>query len=231
MNIDLSGDIMPLFEAIETRQSVRAFEPTPIPKDIIERLLELAARAPSGTNMQPWRTRVLTGKSLSSLTRRVCTAFDENPKGHPSEVRYYPENWFDPYVSRRRKVGWDLYGLLGIAKGDKEKMHAQHRKNFDFFGAPVGMMFTIHRDLATGSWLDYGMFLQTLMLAARAFDLHTCPQAAWADFHPEVRDELNLDDEEIVVCGMALGYADKDAPENTLRTVREPIHQSTAFFD
>lgn len=231
MTIDRFGDIVPLFEAIETRQSVRAFEPTPIPKDIIERLLELAARAPSGTNMQPWQTRVLTGKSLSSLTQRVCAAFDENPKGHPSEVRYYPENWFDPYVSRRRKVGWDLYGLLGIAKGDKEKMHAQHRKNFDFFGAPVGMMFTIHRDLATGSWLDYGMFLQTLMLAARAFDLHTCPQAAWADFHPEVRDELNLGDEEIVVCGMALGYADMSAPENTLRTEREPIDQSTAFFD
>ncbi len=231
MNIDRSGDIVPLFHAIETRQSVRAFEPTPVPKDIIERLLELAARAPSGTNMQPWQTRVLTGDSLASLTQRVCTAFDSNPKGHDSEVRYYPEKWFEPYVGRRRKVGWDLYGLLDIAKGDKAKMHAQHRKNFTFFGAPVGMMFTIHRDLATGSWLDYGMFLQTLMLAARAFDLHTCPQAAWADFHPEVRDELKLADEEVVVCGMALGYADQSAPENTLRTEREPINQNTAFFD
>ncbi|MEM7292787.1 MAG: nitroreductase, partial [Pseudomonadota bacterium] len=147
------------------------------------------------------------------------------------EERYYPEKWFEPYISRRRKVGWDLYGLLGIEKGARDKMHAQHRRNFIYFDAPVGLIFTIDRKLAVGSWLDYGMFLQNIMLLAREAGLHTCPQAAWSDFLKPIRSILPLGEEEIVVCGMAIGYADPDAIENSLVTERADTADFAHFFD
>ncbi|MFL5253405.1 MAG: nitroreductase, partial [Rhodopila sp.] len=156
-------------------------------------------------------------------------AFDAQEPGHVQEVRYYPEDFFEPYLSRRRTVGWGLYGLLGIAKGEVDKMRTQHRRNFQFFDAPVGMIFTIDRRLATGSWLDYGMFLQNIMTAARGRGLDTCPQAAWATYHTAIRPVLGLQPEEIVVCGMALGYADPDAPENTLTTDRAPARAFMRF--
>ncbi len=164
--------------AINTRRSLRGFLGDPIPQSIVESVLRTAARAPSGTNMQPWQVYVLTGEIRQRVCDAVCHAFDHTPEKHDSEKRYYPKKWFEPFISRRRKVGWDLYGLLGIEKGDKEKMKKQHRRNFQFFDAPVGLIFTIHRDLETGSWLDYGMFLQNIMLLAREAGLHTCPQAA-----------------------------------------------------
>ena len=216
--------------AIETRRSIRAFSNEPVEEAKIREILTLAARAPSGTNMQPWKTYVLSGRPLSELCEAVCKAFDENPKGYKSEMRYYPETWFEPYIARRRKVGLDLYGLLDIKKGDKERMHAQHRKNFLYFNAPTGFIFTIDRELATGSWLDYGMFLQNIMLSARTFGLDTCAQAAWADFHPTIREKLSLPDNEIVVCGMAIGHAIPDAPENQLETVRAPLSDNTCFL-
>jgi nitroreductase len=181
--------------------------------------------------MQPWKAYVLTGESQQRLCSSVCLAFDEQSKEYSGEVQYYPNRWFEPYLSRRRQVGWALYALLGIEKGDRARMHAQHRRNFQFFDAPVGIMFTIHRDLATGSWLDYGMYLQNIMLLAREQGLHTCPQAAWADYHAVIRKELPIGDDEVVVCGMALGYADKDAIENSLVTERAPIEQSALFLD
>ncbi len=219
-----------VLDAMKTRQSIRAFLPTAVSDDQVTEILSHALRAPSGTNMQPWKTRVLTGKALTSLCEVVCEAFDEEPKGYECEERYYPATWFEPYKSRRRKVGLDLYGLLDLGKGDREGMHAQHRRNFTFFDAPVGMIFTIHRDLATGSWLDYGMYLQNIMLAARAYGLHTCPQAAWADFHPQIRSHLSLPTEEVVVCGMALGHADWQAVENQLKTDRSPIDEHVTFY-
>ena len=231
MTIATYGSTVLTFEAVDTRLSVRAFLDEPVDRQIIEQILSRASRAPSGTNMQPWQTHVFTGKPLQSLCKVVCDSYDKQPTGHVAEVRYYPENWFEPFVSRRRKVGWDLYGLLDIEKGDKARMGAQHRRNFQFFDAPVGMLFTIHRELATGSWLDYGMFLQNIMLLARSFDLHTCPQAAWADFHAPIRRHLALPDNQVLVCGMALGKADPDAPENGLRTDRAPIDENTQFYD
>ncbi len=225
------ADRVPVFHAIETRTSVRSFLNDPVDRQVIEQILSLSSRAPSGTNMQPWQTRVFTGEPLHQLCSVVCDAFDQQPRGYKSEMRYYPEQWFEPFISRRRKVGWDLYGLLNIQKGDKARMHAQHRRNYEFFNAPVGMLFTINRELATGSWLDYGMFLQNIMLAARAFDLHTCAQAAWSEFHPQIREHLSLPDEEMIVCGMALGKANPNAPENQLRTEREPVSQNTQFFE
>ena len=218
-------------DAINTRRSLRAFLPEQVDTDVVQNILSTAARAPSGTNMQPWKTYVVSGETRQQLCDTTCLAFDGPPGTHTSEVRYYPESWFEPYLGRRRQVGWALYNLLGIKKGDRERTHAQHRRNFQFFDAPVGMIFTIHRDLATGSWLDYGMFMQNVMLLAREQGLHTCPQAAWADYHTAVRQVLPLDDEEIVVSGLALGYADSSAIENTLVTERVGVSDHVEFLE
>jgi nitroreductase len=216
-------------DAIQSRRSIRRFLPTPIPQATVEAILDVAARAPSGTNMQPWRAYALAGAERDRLCAAALAAFDANAEEHRQEVPYYPDEFFEPYLARRRTVGWALYGTLGIARGEAAKMKAQHRRNFLFFDAPVGLIFTIHRRLATGSWLDYGMFLQNIMTAARARGLDTCPQAAWARYHALMRPVLGLEAEEVVVCGMALGHADPDAAENALHTDRVPAREFTAF--
>jgi nitroreductase len=219
--------------AITSRHSVRAFLATPVPRETVEEILRIAARAPSGTNMQPWRVRVLTGRSRAELSRRLLSAFNDpgERRRHSEEFAYYPSEWRSPYLERRRSVGWGLYGLLGIGRGDKARMHSQHGRNFMFFGAPVGLIFTIDRHLQQGSWLDYGMFLQNVMLAARARGLDTCPQAAFAQFHSVIAEQLSLQATEMVVCGMSLGHADPGAIENTLVTERAPVHEFTTFLD
>jgi nitroreductase len=211
--------------AITSRRSIRAYLPTPVPRETIEQILAVASRAPSGTNTQPWRVHVLTGEPRRRLSDRIRAVYD-NPQEraqHSEEYAYYPTEWRAPYIDRRRKVGWDLYGLLGIGKADKVRMHAQHGRNYEFFDAPVGLIFTIDRVMQQGSWLDYGMFLQSVMVAARARGLDTCPQAAFTQFHRVIAAELGLLPEEMVVCGMALGHADPDAVENSLVTEREPV--------
>ena len=219
--------------AIVTRHSMRAFLPTPVPRAVIEELLAIAARAPSGTNTQPWQVHVLTGAAKDRLVTRIQSVYDdpEELATHTEEYAYYPREWVSPYIDRRRKVGWDLYGLLGITKGDKLRMHEQHGRNYRFFDAPVGLMFTIDRVMQQGSWLDYGMFLQNLMIAARARGLHTCPQAAFTQFHRVIAEELGLRPEQQVVCGMSLGYADPSAVENTLVTERDPVSTFTRFLE
>jgi nitroreductase len=222
-------DPTPVDTAILSRRSIRSFLPTPVPRATVEAILDIAARAPSGTNMQPWRAYALAGAERDRLCAAVLAAYDADESDHRQEVPYYPAQFFEPYLSRRRTVGWALYSTLGIARGQDARMKAQHRRNFQFFDAPVGLMFTIHRDLATGSWLDYGMFLENVMTAARARGLDTCPQAAWARYHSLMRPVLGLTPEEVVVCGMALGYANPDAPENTLHTDRVPAKDFTTF--
>lgn len=219
--------------AITSRRSIRAFRPDPVPRETIERILEVASRAPSGTNVQPWKVTVLTGAAKARLSARIRAAYDDPAERarHAEEYDYYPAEWVSPYIERRRKVGWDLYGLLGIAKGDKARMHAQHGRNYAFFDAPMGLIFTIGRVLGQGSWLDYGMFLQNVMVAARARGLDTCPQAAFTQFHRIVADELALPDDEMLVCGMALGWADPEAPENALVTEREPVAGFARFLE
>jgi nitroreductase len=220
-------------EAITSRRSIRAFLPTPVPKQQIEDILRVASRAPSGTNTQPWKVTVLTGAALGRLASRVRAAHDDPQERarHTEEYAYYPTEWRSPYVDRRRKVGWDLYGLLGIGKTDKQRMHDQHGRNYAFFDAPVGLIFTIDRVLQTGSWLDYGMFLQNVMVAARARGLDTCPQAAFTQYHRLIAEELQLPANEMVVCGMSLGWADPQAVENTLVTEREPVEGFTRFLE
>jgi len=217
--------------AVNTRRSIRAFKSTMPPTGLINEILETAARAPSGTNIQPWNVYVLTGESRHNLCTATCEAFEDPDAKHDIEVSYYPDKWFEPYLARRRKIGWDLYGLLDIKKGDREKTHAQHKRNYLFFDAPVGIIFTLHRDLATGSWMDYGMFLQNIMLLAREAGLHTCAQAAWSDYHTVVREQLNIDHSEVVVCGMALGYADETAIENQLVSERAQLSEFVRHLD
>jgi nitroreductase len=216
-------------DAITSRRSIRRFLPTAVPAETVEAILDVAARAPSWTNMQPWRGYVVAGTAKQALVEAVQAAFDAGEKGHAQEVQYYPDAFFEPYLGRRRAVGWDLYGRLGIVRGEAAKMRAQHRRNFQFFDAPVGMIFTIDRRLATGSWLDYGMFLENVMVAARGRGLDTCAQAAWSHYHRAIRPVLGLADEETVVCGMALGYADPDAAENGLVTDRAPARSFMRF--
>ena len=218
--------------AITSRRSMRAFLPTPVERSIIEDILSVASRAPSGTNTQPWQVHVLTGQAKAALSRDIRAAFDdpEERARHTEAYAYYPTQWQSPYIDRRRKVGWDLYSLLGIGKADKQRMHEQHGRNYDFFGAPVGLMFTIDSVMQQGSWLDYGMFLQSVMVAARARGLHTCPQAAFTQFHRIIARHLGLPDSQTVVCGMSLGFADPAAIENTLVTEREPVSGFVRFL-
>jgi nitroreductase len=219
-------------EALTSRRSIRAYLPTAVPREVLEQMLSVAARAPSGTNTQPWQVHVLTGEPKAALSRDIRAAFDdpEERARHSEPYAYYPTQWQSPYIDRRRKVGWDLYGLLGIGKADKSRMHEQHAKNYDFFGAPVGLIFTIDSLMQQGSWLDYGMFLQNLMVAARARGLDTCPQAAFTQFHRIIARHLALRDDQTVVCGMSLGYADPAAVENSLVTEREPVAGFTRFW-
>ena len=219
--------------AIVTRRSLRAFLPTPVPRATIKEILAVASRAPSGTNTQPWRVYVLTGAARESLTRKLLAAYDDPAERarHTEEYDYYPAEWVSPFIDRRRKVGWDLYGLLGIAKSDKARMHEQHARNYRFFGAPVGLMFTIDRVMGRGSWLDYGMFLEALMVAARARGLDTCPQAAFTQFHRIVCEHVGAPANEQLVCGMSLGHADPDAVENRLVTERESVSAFASFLE
>ena len=222
--------------AITSRRAVRAFLPTPVPRRTVEDILAVAARAPSGVNTQPWKVTVLTGSAKEALSQKILAAHDANAAAGSlgadvGEYDYYPTEWVPPYIERRRKIGWDLYGLLGIVKGDKARMHAQHGRNYGFFDAPVGMIFTIDRILRQGSWLDYGMFLQNIMTAARGRGLDTCPQAAFIGFHQVIAEHLSLPAGEMVVCGMSLGWADESAPENRLVTEREPVANFTRFVE
>jgi nitroreductase len=220
-------------EAITSRHSIRAFLPTPVPRETIETILAVAARAPSGTNTQPGHVTVRTGDALKSLSTKLVAAYDDPVERarHTEEYAYYPTEWRSPFIDRRRKVGWDLYGLLGIAKTDKERMHAQHRRNYEFFGAPVGFMFTVDRIMRQGSWLDFGMFLQNVMVAARGRGLDTCPQAAFTPFHRLITEAIGIPDDQQLVCGMSLGVRDPDAIENTLVTEREPVASFARFLD
>jgi nitroreductase len=217
-------------DAILTRKSVRAFLPTPVDRATVEKLLALSARSASGSNIQPWRVRVIAGDVKERLTRAIFDAAERDGlDAYKREWNYYPVRWREPFLGRRRKVGWDMYSLLGVPKGDFEGTQRARLRNFEFFGAPVGMIFTLDEDLEIGSWLDLGIYLGALMIAARGHGLHTCPQAAFADFHQIIRPVLNIPENEIIICGMALGHIDPDAPINRQVTERAPLSDFTSF--
>jgi nitroreductase len=219
--------------AITSRRSIRAFLPTPVAHEDIAAILQVAARAPSGTNTQPWKVYVLQGERKQQLSDAILAVHNDPTQGaqHKEEYAYYPREWVSPYIDRRRKVGWDLYALLGLARDNKAGMAAQHGRNYAFFDAPVGLIFTIDRIMEQGSWLDYGMFLQNIMVAARARGLDTCPQAAFTQYHRIISEQLALPESETVVCGMALGVADMGKIENSLITERMALEEFVKFIE
>ena len=232
------ADAQSVHDAIDSRFSCRAFlRDKPVERATIEALLAAASRAPSGTNCQPWKAYVLQGASRDALADKVCAAHDAiyaDPalaQQYTEEYDYYPQRWIPPYIDRRRENGWGLYGLPGIRKGDKDAMHAQHQRNYRFFDAPVGMMFTVDRIMGRGSLLDYGAFLQNLMVAARAHGLHTCPQAAWNGFSKIILPHIGAGPDEMLVCGLSLGHADEAAHVNTFRTPRVTPADFTRWLD
>lgn len=223
--------------AIASRMSTRAFTAELVPRELLTDILRVASRAPSGTNTQPWKVYVLQGASRDRLVAQACAAHDAmraNPAlaaEYKEEYDYYPEQWVSPYIDRRRENGWGLYGLLGIGKGDKDAMHAQHQRNFRFFDAPVGLMFTVDRVMGRGSLVDYGMFLQNIMVAARGRGLHTCPQAAWNGFAKIILPHIGAGPDEMLVCGMSLGYADPAHKVNGFHTPRVAVEDFTRWVE
>ncbi len=215
-------------QAFVSRRSIRAFLPDPVPEDVIVDLLEAASRAPSGTNTQPWRVWVVSGAARDGLVARVLALFDEGFSEGMGE--YYPSEFVEPFLSRRRKMGWDMYGLQGIAKGDWEKTRASHRRNFELFGAPVGLFYAMHKTMRASGWLDVGLFMEGVMTMARAHGLDTCPQAAWREYTTVVEEYLGIPDDHHLVVGMALGYEDATAPINRLVTDRSPVSEFATFL-
>ena len=237
MSPSLQTQIDAVDHAITSRMSARAFTQQPVPREMITEILQVASRGPSGTNTQPWKVYVLQGASRDSLVEKVCAAHEamhHNPElvqQYQEQYDYYPTQWVSPYIDRRRENGWGLYGLLGIGKGDKDKMHAQQQRNFKFFDAPVGMMFTLDTVMGRGSLFDYGMFVQNIMIAARARGLHTCPQAAWNHFHSIILPHIGAQENEMLVCGLALGWADPQDKVNTFVTPRVPVSEFTHWVE
>lgn len=221
--------------ALLERRSTRAYLPRPIDPLLVRQILQAASHAPSGTNTQPWNVVVVSGEARQRLCECVAATRAQEPERErggnlEGEYRYYAEPMTEPYLSRRRKVGWDMYSALGVRKGDRAGSWAAAGRNYDFFGAPVGLVFTLERRLEKGSWIDMGVFLQSVMLGARHFGLDTCAQGAWARYHDVVRAELGIDADQVVVCGMALGYADRSAPVNRLPAERAPVEQFARFL-
>ncbi|MDR5904170.1 nitroreductase [Franzmannia qiaohouensis] len=217
-------------DAILSRRSVRRFLPTPVPRETLQHLLRVASQAPSGSNTQPWQVHVVSGTPLAALSRALQGAFDNEPEQHQAEYVYYPREWFEPYIGRRRRCGYGLYATLGIQREERDKRQAQARRNYAFFDAPVAMILTLDRRLDTGSFMDCGMFLQSLMLAARGQGLHSCAQAAIAPYHRVIREQLSLDDSELVLCALALGHADPAAPENSFVPERDAPEGFARFY-
>ena len=228
---DINMPAADVFEAARTRRSIRAYKADSVAMETVHEIVALGRHAPSGSNIQPWRVHVLTGTTLTRVSAAMQHAFLSDEPGHRRDYNYYTDPIVEPYLARRRACGWGLYGILGIERGAHAKSKAYRATNYNFFGAPVGLIFTIDRKLEKGSWLDYGMFLQTIMLAARARGLHTCAEAAIASYPDVVRRELNITNDWVVVCGMAMGYADPQAVINTFQPPRIELEEYAVFLN
>ena len=227
---DINTPSPDVFDAARTRRSIRAYKADPVPREVLRDMVAVARHAPSGSNIQPWRVHVLSGSTLKRVGEAIKQAFLAGEREH-RDYEYYTDPVYEPYLARRRQCGWGLYGTLQIGRGDYERSKAYRARNYEFFGAPAGLVFTIDRGLEKGSWLDYGMFLQTIMLAARARGLHTCAEASIASYPDVVRRELGLTEDWIVICGMAVGYADPDDVINTFQPPRIEVDDYATFLD
>jgi nitroreductase len=213
---------MDVIEAIKKRSSVRAFLSTSVSNEQVMKVLEAARFAPSGVNTQPWHITVVGEQAIKRIGSQIISARDKQIPENP-DYSYYPQEWVEPYKSRRKACGLALYSALNIKAEESEKRKVAWYRNYHFFGAPVGMIVHIEKRLGTGSWLDMGMFIQNILLAARGFGLETCPQAALAEYPDIIRTELNIPSDHSIICGIAMGYADWSAPINQYRTTREPL--------
>ena len=215
-------------KVVRERSSKRNFLPKFVSIDVVREIIRDASRAPSGTNTQPWKVTCVTGETKKKLTNAVLEAAETgNAK---LEYEYIPSKLKEPYISRKRAVGYSLYELYGVKRDDYPARKAAGLRNFEFFGAPVGLFFRMDRELLYGSWLDVGMFMQNIMILARGKGLETCPQQAWCEFGPVVHEVLGIPDDEIIISGMSMGYA-AEAPENTLVSERVPLDDFTTFLD
>jgi nitroreductase len=216
-------------DALAARRSVRAFTAEGVSPTAVEELLREAGQAPSGNNTQPWTVDVLTGPAKQRLTDAILAVRDAQAGVPPPEYDYYPSVWPEPNLQRRREVGWALYDVLGIRRGDRGASEAHVRRNFDFFGAPVGLIVSCDRRLGASAYIDVGLFLQSLALAAVARGLATCMQAAFLPYHSIIRRQLGLTDMQKIICGLALGYQDNGHPANRLRPHRLPVAEFSRF--
>ena len=228
MSVDNSVACTPA-EAIRSRRSVRAFLPAPVARATVEAILEIARFAPNGSNLQPWHVQVVAGAHRDRLVEAILAADAADAPGYEEEYPYYPEAWVEPYLGRRRQLGKALYQLAGVARGDTAAMKRQAARNYAFFDAPVGLFLSIDRRQGYGAWIDMGGFLQSVMIAARGEGLHTCPQAAFTKYHRLIRQHLPIPEEHILVCGMAMGYADPAAAVNRLEPGRAEVGEFTSF--
>jgi nitroreductase len=216
---------MNVTEAIATRMSCRAFLPTPVPEATVRAILDAARQSPSGGNLQPWRVYALAGAPLAEFVALVRSRMPANPRGEGSEYDIYPADLWEPYRTRRFKCGEDLYATIGVTRDDKFGRLLQFARNYEFFGAPVGLFFCLDRRMGPPQWSDVGMYMQSVMLVAREHGLHTCAQEAWSVWHRTVAEFLALPPELMLFSGMALGYRDEAAPINRLRTDRAPLEE------
>ncbi|MDR2925455.1 MAG: nitroreductase [Azoarcus sp.] len=215
-------------ETFRARHSTRRFLPTPVSRETIAELLELASRSPSGTNAQPWKVYALAGEAREALSAALLERFNQDA-AETREYAYYPDTWEEPWLTRRRKMGFALYELVGIPKGDQPRMKEQSGRNLLFFDAPVGLIFTLDRHLAQGMFLDYGIFIGHLLIAAQARGLASCMQTAFADYPETIHRHLGISAREIIVGGLALGHPDPNAPENRIVSEREPVESFATF--
>lgn len=221
---------MDIINAIKSRWSCRAFLDKAIEPELIQQLLDTARWCPSGVNTQPWQVVVLTGNSQQQITAALIAAKEAGQSPNP-DYDYYPKQWQEPWKSRRKATGLALYGALQISREDTDRQKEAWYNNYRFFGAPYGLLFFIDEQLSTGSWVDMGMFIQTVMLTAQGLGLATCPQASLAEYPDAVRKVLDIPATQKLVAGISLGYADKDHPVNNYRTEREPVDSFCRWYD
>ncbi len=222
--------ILDILDAIRSRRSTRAFLDRDVDRAILNAILDVARWAPSGVNTQPWNVAVVHGAAKQRLTDAILSARNHGATEAP-DYHYYPSEWFEPYKERRKRSGLALYQALNIGRDDVEKRKESWDNNYRFFGAPVGMLFFIDKRMNQGSWLDLGMFVQNVMLAARAFGLDSCPQASLADYPAIIREELKMDNRWMLACALSIGYADPQHPVNQYRTEREPVDSFTHWYE
>jgi len=216
-------------DAVASRYSCRAFLPTPVSEQVVRDILDRAARAPSGGNLQPWRVHALAGAKLEQLKALVRARPELLPRGEGAEYDIYPPNLKEPYETRRRQVGAALYQSIGVTRDDRPGRYRQYARNYEFYGAPVALLLFIDRSMGPPQWSDLGGYIQTVMLLAREHGLHSCGLEAWTHWHKTVYSVLDIPPDFILFCGLALGHEAPDAPINQWRASREPLNTYATF--